>query len=333
MNREFQVADQAGRVAIQVSRAWFSIHNGYGIQITPGFDVPLGPRDLHRPRAGRGRGAGPGVADPEPAGWPRPVLTRRWRLARVARRNDCLTHAPPPKSTTRPPTAPIAETPPLLKMAPVSSWVHEVPSADCHAAPLPGLDSPSATNPDPMATIRRRLVPSSPELGGPGCQALPSFDSHVMACPALFPTATQCEPAWATSVTVPPVGAPAGPTRDQVSPSGDLHTAGRPPSCPTATIPVGPIASPPIVAPIIALGRSSDHLEPSSDVATTPVGLSSASSAVPAATKPGPRPRLPRTTNQGRLRSPRRRTASSRAATSACRTTPTPTSSTTATSA
>ncbi len=41
MNREFQVTDQAGRVAIQVSRAWFSIHNGYGIQITPGFDVPL----------------------------------------------------------------------------------------------------------------------------------------------------------------------------------------------------------------------------------------------------------------------------------------------------
>jgi len=41
MNREFQVKDQAGRVAIQVSRAWFSLHNGYGIQITPGFDVPL----------------------------------------------------------------------------------------------------------------------------------------------------------------------------------------------------------------------------------------------------------------------------------------------------
>ena len=41
MNREFQVTDQAGRVAIQVSRAWFSIHNGYGIQITQGFDVPL----------------------------------------------------------------------------------------------------------------------------------------------------------------------------------------------------------------------------------------------------------------------------------------------------
>jgi uncharacterized protein YxjI len=41
MNREFQVKDQAGRVAIVVSRAWFSIHDGYGIQITPGFDVPL----------------------------------------------------------------------------------------------------------------------------------------------------------------------------------------------------------------------------------------------------------------------------------------------------
>jgi uncharacterized protein YxjI len=41
MNREFEVKDQAGRVAIQVSRAWFSIHDGYGIQITPGFDVPL----------------------------------------------------------------------------------------------------------------------------------------------------------------------------------------------------------------------------------------------------------------------------------------------------
>jgi uncharacterized protein YxjI len=41
MNREFQVKDQADRVAIVVSRAWFSIHDGYGIQITPGFDVPL----------------------------------------------------------------------------------------------------------------------------------------------------------------------------------------------------------------------------------------------------------------------------------------------------
>ena len=41
MNREFQVKDLTGRVAIVVSRAWFSIHDGYGIQITPGFDVPL----------------------------------------------------------------------------------------------------------------------------------------------------------------------------------------------------------------------------------------------------------------------------------------------------
>jgi uncharacterized protein YxjI len=41
MNREFQVKDQAGRVAIVVSRAWFSIHDGYGIQITQGFEVPL----------------------------------------------------------------------------------------------------------------------------------------------------------------------------------------------------------------------------------------------------------------------------------------------------
>jgi hypothetical protein len=41
LNREFQVKDQAGRVAIVVSRAWFSLHDGYGIQITQGFDVPL----------------------------------------------------------------------------------------------------------------------------------------------------------------------------------------------------------------------------------------------------------------------------------------------------
>jgi len=41
-NREFQVKDQAGRVVINVSRAWFSIHDSYGIQITPGFEVPLG---------------------------------------------------------------------------------------------------------------------------------------------------------------------------------------------------------------------------------------------------------------------------------------------------
>ena len=41
MNRQFQVKDQAGRVAIDASRAWFSIRDAYGIQITPGFEVPL----------------------------------------------------------------------------------------------------------------------------------------------------------------------------------------------------------------------------------------------------------------------------------------------------
>ncbi len=41
-NREFQVKDQAGRQVIDASRMWFSIHDAYGIQITPGFEVPLG---------------------------------------------------------------------------------------------------------------------------------------------------------------------------------------------------------------------------------------------------------------------------------------------------
>jgi uncharacterized protein YxjI/predicted nucleic-acid-binding Zn-ribbon protein len=41
MNREFQVKDQAQRVVITASRAWFTIHDAYGIQIVPGFDVPL----------------------------------------------------------------------------------------------------------------------------------------------------------------------------------------------------------------------------------------------------------------------------------------------------
>jgi len=41
-NREFQVKDQAGQVVINASRAWFSIHDAYGIQIAPGFEVPLG---------------------------------------------------------------------------------------------------------------------------------------------------------------------------------------------------------------------------------------------------------------------------------------------------
>jgi uncharacterized protein YxjI len=41
-NREFQVKDQAGGQVIDASRMWFSIRDAYGIQITPGFDVPLG---------------------------------------------------------------------------------------------------------------------------------------------------------------------------------------------------------------------------------------------------------------------------------------------------
>ena len=42
MNREFQVKDQAGQLVMSASRAWFSIHDAYGIQISPGFEVPLG---------------------------------------------------------------------------------------------------------------------------------------------------------------------------------------------------------------------------------------------------------------------------------------------------
>ncbi len=41
-NREFQVKDQAGGQVIEASRMWFSIRDAYGIQITPGFEVPLG---------------------------------------------------------------------------------------------------------------------------------------------------------------------------------------------------------------------------------------------------------------------------------------------------
>ena len=41
-NRVFQVKDQAGQVVIDASRLWFSLRDGYGIQIPPGFDVPLG---------------------------------------------------------------------------------------------------------------------------------------------------------------------------------------------------------------------------------------------------------------------------------------------------
>jgi uncharacterized protein YxjI len=42
MNRQFQVKDSAGVVVIDASRAWFTIHDAYGVQVTPGFDVPLG---------------------------------------------------------------------------------------------------------------------------------------------------------------------------------------------------------------------------------------------------------------------------------------------------
>ena len=42
MDREFQVKDQTGQVVMTASRAWFSMHDAYGVQITPGFEVPLG---------------------------------------------------------------------------------------------------------------------------------------------------------------------------------------------------------------------------------------------------------------------------------------------------
>jgi uncharacterized protein YxjI len=41
-NREFEVTDASGKVVMTASRAWFTIHDAYGIQITGGFDVPLG---------------------------------------------------------------------------------------------------------------------------------------------------------------------------------------------------------------------------------------------------------------------------------------------------
>jgi uncharacterized protein YxjI/predicted nucleic-acid-binding Zn-ribbon protein len=41
-NREFQVTDQAGQLVMSASRAWFTIHDAYGIQISPGFEVALG---------------------------------------------------------------------------------------------------------------------------------------------------------------------------------------------------------------------------------------------------------------------------------------------------
>ena len=48
----------------------------------------------------------------------------------------------------------------------------------------------------------------SPEPARSGCQVVPSFEVQVVACPARLPTATQCPPARATSVTVPPVPRP-----------------------------------------------------------------------------------------------------------------------------
>jgi uncharacterized protein YxjI len=41
-NRVFQVKDQPGRLVIDASRLWFSLRDAYGIQIAPGFEVPLG---------------------------------------------------------------------------------------------------------------------------------------------------------------------------------------------------------------------------------------------------------------------------------------------------
>ena len=40
--REFQLADPAGHEVVHVSRVWFTMHNAYGVQIAPDFDVPLG---------------------------------------------------------------------------------------------------------------------------------------------------------------------------------------------------------------------------------------------------------------------------------------------------
>ncbi len=41
-SREFRVTDPSGQVAMTASRVWFSMHDAYGIQIAPGFDVPFG---------------------------------------------------------------------------------------------------------------------------------------------------------------------------------------------------------------------------------------------------------------------------------------------------
>jgi len=42
MNREFQVVEPTGgQIAMTASRAWFTIHDAYGIQVAPWFDGPL----------------------------------------------------------------------------------------------------------------------------------------------------------------------------------------------------------------------------------------------------------------------------------------------------
>jgi len=41
INREFQVVDPGGQLVMSASRAWFTIHDAYGIQVAPGFEVPL----------------------------------------------------------------------------------------------------------------------------------------------------------------------------------------------------------------------------------------------------------------------------------------------------
>jgi len=41
-SREFKVTDPSGQVAMTASRLWFSMHDAYGIQVAPGFDVPFG---------------------------------------------------------------------------------------------------------------------------------------------------------------------------------------------------------------------------------------------------------------------------------------------------
>ena len=41
MSRDFQVVDQTGRLVMSASRAWFTVHDAYGIQVAPGFEAPL----------------------------------------------------------------------------------------------------------------------------------------------------------------------------------------------------------------------------------------------------------------------------------------------------